>query len=272
MPAKAIVKDRMVSLHVAKGVNFRVAEMRVNTFPGPRCKCPIDHGQVFVTSQRVVFEHGRTTRERLFTRLLGAGASSDDHPVLLHVSNRQKARRAWSRDSSGPVSWPLAWRPDRTVRPRSRSAGVRPPRPTAGRSTAEPSSEARTASRPRPDMGRGAQSIFRRTEAADAIAEHRLVRPHHQPQIAVTARAPGQETAAGSRAGCTVSGVPHWVVGLAAVAVPSHWNVEDHAASLEAALRACGFGLLHPDLAQDVGFVAHCLPLGVGLRSRESRP
>src|ERR1035437_925252 len=82
MPAKAIVKDRMVSLHVAKGVNFRVAGMRVNTFPGPRCKCQIDHGQVFVTSQRVVFERGRTTRERLFTRLLGDGASSDDHPVI----------------------------------------------------------------------------------------------------------------------------------------------------------------------------------------------
>jgi hypothetical protein len=57
---------------------------------------------------------------------------------------------------------------------------------------------------------------------------------------------------AGSRAGCAVSGVPHWVAGVAAVTVPSHWNVEDPAASLEATSRACGFGLLHLDLAQDV--------------------
>jgi hypothetical protein len=61
------------------------------------------------------------------------------------------------------------------------------------------------------------------------------------------------------------------VAGVAAVTVPSHWNVEDHAASLEAASRACGYGLLRLDLAQDVGFVAACLPLGVGLPSRESR-
>ena len=57
---------------------------------------------------------------------------------------------------------------------------------------------------------------------------------------------------AGSRAGCAVFGVPHWVAGVAAVTVPSHWNVEDPAASLEAASRACGFGLRRLDLAQDV--------------------
>jgi hypothetical protein len=61
------------------------------------------------------------------------------------------------------------------------------------------------------------------------------------------------------------------VAGVAAVTVPSHWNVEDHAASLEATSRACGYGLLRLDLAQDVGFVAACLPIGVGLASRESR-
>ena len=61
------------------------------------------------------------------------------------------------------------------------------------------------------------------------------------------------------------------VAGVAAVTVPSHWNVEDHAASLEAASRACGYGLLRLDLAQDVGFVAACIPIGVGLSSRESR-
>ena len=61
------------------------------------------------------------------------------------------------------------------------------------------------------------------------------------------------------------------VAGVAAVTVPSHWNVEDHAASLEAASRACGYALMRLDLAQDVGFVASCLPIGVGLSSRESR-
>ncbi len=61
------------------------------------------------------------------------------------------------------------------------------------------------------------------------------------------------------------------VAGLASVTVPSHWSVEDHAASLEAASRACGYGLLRLDLAQDTGFVAACLPVGVGLGGKASR-
>ena len=61
------------------------------------------------------------------------------------------------------------------------------------------------------------------------------------------------------------------VAGVAAVTVPSHWNVEDHAAALEASSRSCGYGLMRLDLAQYAGFVAACLPIGVGLSSRESR-
>jgi hypothetical protein len=50
----------------------------------------------------------------------------------------------------------------------------------------------------------------------------------------------------------------------AAVTVPRHWNVEDHAARLEndAAGR---FRLLRLELAQDSTFVAACLPTGIGL-------
>ena len=50
----------------------------------------------------------------------------------------------------------------------------------------------------------------------------------------------------------------------AAVTVPRHWNVEDHAARLEndAAGR---FRLLRLELAQDSTFVSACLPVGIGL-------
>ncbi|WP_238009379.1 SCO6880 family protein [Dactylosporangium sp. AC04546] len=58
------------------------------------------------------------------------------------------------------------------------------------------------------------------------------------------------------------------VAGAVAVTVPSSWPVEDHAANLEATARACQFRLLRLELAQDSGFVAACLPLGVGLPSR----
>ncbi len=51
---------------------------------------------------------------------------------------------------------------------------------------------------------------------------------------------------------------------VAAVTVPSQWNVEDHASRLEndAAGR---FRLLRLELAQDTAFVSGCLPLGIGL-------
>lgn len=79
-----------VSLHVAKGVNYRVGGMRGHYVPGPELQTPVDQGRVYVTSARVVFEGARTTREWLFAKLIGADASADDHAVLLHVSNRQK--------------------------------------------------------------------------------------------------------------------------------------------------------------------------------------
>ena len=56
--------------------------------------------------------------------------------------------------------------------------------------------------------------------------------------------------------------------GSAAVTVPSTWPVDDHAATFEATARACHFRLLRLELAQDVGFVAACLPLGIGLPDR----
>lgn len=59
----------------------------------------------------------------------------------------------------------------------------------------------------------------------------------------------------------------HTVVRFAvasAITVPSHWNVEDHAARLEN--DASGrFRLLRLDLAQDSTFVVACLPVGIGL-------
>ncbi|MDP9116033.1 MAG: hypothetical protein M3O28_01995 [Actinomycetota bacterium] len=79
-----------VSLHIAKGVNYRVGGTRGHYVPGPEIQTPVDRGQVSVTSQRVAFTGTRTTREWLYSKMIGADSSSDDHTVLLHVSNRQK--------------------------------------------------------------------------------------------------------------------------------------------------------------------------------------
>jgi hypothetical protein len=54
----------------------------------------------------------------------------------------------------------------------------------------------------------------------------------------------------------------------AATTVPSAWRVNDFGSSLEADIRGAGFHPLRLDLAQDSGFAAACIPLGVGLPTR----
>ena len=62
-------------------------------------------------------------------------------------------------------------------------------------------------------------------------------------------------------------------VGIAAaVTVPAHWSISEHGRRLEASIRGAGFTPLRLDLAQDSGFAAACIPLGIGLpRRRDSR-
>jgi hypothetical protein len=60
-------------------------------------------------------------------------------------------------------------------------------------------------------------------------------------------------------------------VGVAvAVTVPTTWAVEDFGRRLEASVRAAGYAPLRLDLAQDSGFAAACIPLGIGLPQRRS--
>lgn len=54
----------------------------------------------------------------------------------------------------------------------------------------------------------------------------------------------------------------------AAVTVPASWPVADAGRGLEASIRAAGFTPLRLDLAQDSGFAAACVPLGIGLPRR----
>jgi hypothetical protein len=58
-------------------------------------------------------------------------------------------------------------------------------------------------------------------------------------------------------------------VGIAAaVTVPNTWSITDHARRLESAITGAGFTPLRLDLAQDSGFAAACVPLGIGLPKR----
>jgi hypothetical protein len=61
------------------------------------------------------------------------------------------------------------------------------------------------------------------------------------------------------------------VAAAASLTVTAERDPEDHAASFEACARAAGYTLLRLDLAQDTGFVAAALPVGVGLTDKENR-
>lgn len=58
------------------------------------------------------------------------------------------------------------------------------------------------------------------------------------------------------------------VAAAVAVTVPDTWPIADFARRLEAAITEAGFAPLRLDLAQDSGFAAACVPLGVGLPRR----
>jgi uncharacterized small protein (DUF1192 family) len=60
-------------------------------------------------------------------------------------------------------------------------------------------------------------------------------------------------------------------VGIAAaVTVPVHWPIAEYGRRLEASIRGAGYTPLRLDLAQDSGFTAACIPLGVGLPQRRT--
>ena len=56
----------------------------------------------------------------------------------------------------------------------------------------------------------------------------------------------------------------------AAVTVPNTWSITDYARRLESAVTGSGFIPLRLDLAQDAGFAAAAIPLGIGLPTRRS--
>src|SRR5262249_32015414 len=60
-----------VSLHIAKGVTYRVGAQRGTFVPGEEHPTVVDHGVAVVTDERVVFEGSGQTREWAFAKLLG---------------------------------------------------------------------------------------------------------------------------------------------------------------------------------------------------------
>jgi hypothetical protein len=79
-----------VSIHVAKGLNYRVGQSRGTYTQGVERPTVIDDGNFLVTNQRFIFAGGKRTVEWAYAKLVGFSLEQPGMSIF-NVSNRQKA-------------------------------------------------------------------------------------------------------------------------------------------------------------------------------------
>ena len=78
------------SVPVGDGIRMRIGKSAGTYVQGDETPTIIDHGDVSFTTQRVVFQGGKYTREWLFSKLLGVMHYAGQPWTAIQVSNRQK--------------------------------------------------------------------------------------------------------------------------------------------------------------------------------------
>ncbi len=78
------------SVPVADGIRFRIGKSAGTYVQGADKPTIIDTGDISFTTQRVVFQGGKFTREWLFSKLIGITHDASQPCTAIHVSNREK--------------------------------------------------------------------------------------------------------------------------------------------------------------------------------------
>jgi hypothetical protein len=78
------------SVPVADGIRFRIGKSAGTYVQGAEAPTIIDTGDVSFTTQRVVFQGGKYTREWLFSKLIGITHDASQPCTAIQVSNREK--------------------------------------------------------------------------------------------------------------------------------------------------------------------------------------
>ncbi len=78
------------SVPVADGIRFRVGKSAGTYEQGAEKPTIIDTGDISFTTQRVVFQGGKYTREWLFSKLIGITHDASEPCTAIQVSNREK--------------------------------------------------------------------------------------------------------------------------------------------------------------------------------------
>jgi hypothetical protein len=79
------------SIPVVAGIRYRVGAQRGTLIPGEEIQVYKDTGQVYLTTDRLVFNGLTNTADWKFDKWIGAGASPDGGDFIFHVSNRKKS-------------------------------------------------------------------------------------------------------------------------------------------------------------------------------------
>jgi len=79
------------SIPVVAGIRYRVGAQRGTFIAGEEIQVYKDTGQVYLTTDRLVFNGLTNTAEWKFDKWIGAGASPDGGDFIFHVSNRKKS-------------------------------------------------------------------------------------------------------------------------------------------------------------------------------------
>lgn len=93
-----------VSVPVVDGIRLRFGKSAGTFVQGDEKPAVIDTGDVSFTTQRVVFQGSKYTREWLYSKLIGIMHYANQPWTAIQVSNRQKTSGiVYTDDSSGPI-------------------------------------------------------------------------------------------------------------------------------------------------------------------------
>jgi len=89
-PGRYVGTSQGFSIPLVGGIRYRVGAQRGTFVAGDEVQVPKENGQVFLTTERLMFNGQMNTKEWVFAKWNGAATNNDESDYIFHVSNRQK--------------------------------------------------------------------------------------------------------------------------------------------------------------------------------------
>jgi hypothetical protein len=89
-PGHYVGTSQGFSIPLVGGIRYRVGAQRGSFIAGEEVQVAKENGQVFLTTERLMFNGQMNTKEWVFAKWNGAATNNDESDYIFHVSNRQK--------------------------------------------------------------------------------------------------------------------------------------------------------------------------------------